>query len=85
MSRLLITSCHIIDTLIESSVFSFIPGSRVKVALLLITGALNSDTLIAHRTLVPLFTDVAGTVRLDCTVPEDGSVTVVISRANMSG
>ena len=61
------------------------PGSIFKVALLLTAGVLNSDTLIAHRTVVPLSSDVAGTVRLDCTVPEDGSVTVVIPRASMSG
>ena len=52
---------------------------------MLIAGVLNSDTLIAHRTVVPLFTDVAGTVRLDCIAPEDGRVTVVIPRANMLG
>ena len=34
------------------------------------TNALNSDTLTPHRTVVPLFSDVAGTVRVDCTVPE---------------
>ena len=53
--------------------------------MLLIAGGVNSDTPMAHRTVVPLFTDVAGTVRLDCTVPEDGRVTLVIPRANMSG
>ena len=62
------------------------PGSIVKVALVLvIAGVLNSDALIAHRTVVPLFSDVAGTVRVECIVSEDGSVTVVIPRANMSG
>ena len=59
------------------------PGSTVKVALLLIAGVLNSVFLIAHRTVVPLFTDVAGTVRLDCTVPEDVVVSDVIPRADM--
>ena len=34
--------------------------------------------------IVPLFTDVAGTVRSDCTVPEDVVVSdVVIPRANI--
>ena len=45
---------------------------------LLIAGVLNRDTLIAHCTVVPLFSDVAGTMRVECTVPENGSVTVVI-------
>ena len=49
--------------------------------MVLIAGVVKSDTLIAHRTVVPLFSDVAGTVRLDCTVPvEDGSVTADIPR-----
>ena len=39
-----------------------------------------------HRTVVPLFTDVAGTVRLDCTVPEDElTSSEVIPRLEMSG
>ena len=59
------------------------PGSIVSVVLVLIAGVLNSDTLIAHRTVVPLFTDVAGTVRLDCTVPEDVVVSDVIPRVDM--
>ena len=42
-------------------------------------GEWNKDT-IPHRTVVPLFTDVAGTVRLDCTVPEDDSVATDIPR-----
>ena len=46
-----------------------------------VTGVLNSDTPMAHHTVVPLCTDVAGTVRVDCTVPdEDGRVTLVIPR-----
>ena len=49
----------------------------------MVTGVLNSDTLTPHRTVVPLFTDVAGTVRLDCTVPEDVFVAAVIPRADM--
>lgn len=35
--------------------------------------------LLLHRTVVPLFTDVAGTVRLYCTVPEDELTTQVTS------
>ena len=38
-----------------------------------------------HCTVVPLFTDVAGTVRLDCTVPEEVLKTEVIPRLIMSG
>ena len=39
-----------------------------------------------HRTVVPLFTDVAGTVRLDCTVPEDELTwSEVIPRLEMTG
>ena len=38
------------------------------------------DVLIPHRTVVPLFSDVAGTVRLDCTVPEDVTATAFIPR-----
>ena len=36
-------------------------------------------------TVVPLFTDVAGTVRVDCTVPDDDDDTVclVIPRSTM--
>ena len=37
-----------------------------------------------HRTVVPLFTDVAGTVRVDCTVPEDELTYEVIPRLEMS-
>ena len=45
---------------------------------------LVKDFLIAHRTVVPLFTDVAGTVRLDCTMPEDVFVTALIPRPFIS-
>ena len=39
-----------------------------------------------HRTVVPLFTDVAGTVRVDCTVPEDGlTSSEVTPRLEMTG
>ena len=39
-----------------------------------------------HRTVVPLFSDVAGTVRLDCTVPEDELTKFeVIPRLEMTG
>ena len=47
------------------------------------TGALNADTAKPHRTVVPLFTDVAGTVRVDCTVPEDVVVFDVIPRTDI--
>ena len=36
---------------------------------------------IAHRTVVPLFSVVAGTVRLDCIVPDDNAVTADIPRS----
>ena len=71
--------------MIQASATAHSPGSVVKLALLLIAGGVDNDTLTAHRTVVPLFTDVAGTVRLDCTVPEDDGVTTVIPRVNMSG
>ena len=58
------------------------PGSTVRVEQLLIAGVLNSD-VTTHRTVVPLFTDVAGTVRVDCTVPEDVVVSDVIPRDDM--
>ena len=35
---------------------------------------LNNDEPIKHRTVEPLFTSVAGTVRVDCTVPDDDTV-----------
>ena len=38
-----------------------------------------------HRTVVPLFTGVPGTVRLDCTVPEPDIKTEVIPRPIMTG
>ena len=39
-----------------------------------------------HCTVVPLFTGVAGTVRLDCTVPEDElTSSEVIPRLEMTG
>ena len=38
-----------------------------------------------HRTVVPLLTDVAGTVRLDCIVPEPDNKTEVIPRLTMTG
>ena len=43
------------------------------------SGELIED-LTPHCIVVPLFTDVAGTVRLDSTVPEDGAVFLVIPR-----
>ena len=45
------------------------PGRTVRVALLLVTEPDVENTI--HCTVVPLFTDVAGTVRVDCTVPDD--------------
>ena len=39
---------------------------------------LVKDALIPHRTVVPLFTDVAGTMRVDCTVPEVVFLTALI-------
>ena len=33
-----------------------------------------------HRTVVPLFIDVAGTVRVDCTVPDELTSSEVIPR-----
>ena len=59
-----------------------LPERTVKVELLLKTELDNVRTM--HCTVVPLFTDVAGTVRLDCTVPEDELTTVVIPRLIMS-
>ena len=38
-----------------------------------------------HRTVVPLFTDVAGTVRLDCTVPDEFTSSEVIPRLETLG
>ena len=53
------------------------PGITVRVALLLVLySPLISDANI-HCTVVPLFTDVAGTVRVDCTVPDDVDATIL--------
>ena len=52
------------------------PGRTVRVALLLVTEPDRESTL--HCTVVPLFTDVAGTVRVDCTVTDDDDVTVFL-------
>ena len=58
------------------------PGRTVRVALLLIANPLSDSTL--HCTVVPLFTDVAGTVRVDCTVPGDViGVSGMIPRSTM--
>ena len=47
---------------------------------------LNNDGPIKHRTVVPSFSDVAGTVRVDCTMPDDDTtVCSVISRSTMFG
>ena len=61
-----------------------IPGNTVRVEELLNTGSeeWNKD-VIKHRTIVPLFSDVAGTVRLDCTVPEDDSFATDIPRLRL--
>ena len=39
--------------------------------------------LLYTRTVVPLFTDVAGTVRVDCIEPDDDTVCSVIPRSVM--
>ena len=73
--QLIIACCYIQAIIVDS------PGSTIKVALLLIAGVLNNDTLTPHRIVVPLFTDVAGTVRLDCTVSdEDVTIPAMIPR-----
>ena len=54
------------------------PGSTVRIEKLLNTNSAGDCDFTTHRTVVPLFTDVAGTVRVDCTVPEDGSVTFAV-------
>ena len=59
------------------------PGRTVRVALLLMANPLSDSTL--HCTVVPLFTGVAGTVRVDCTVPDNDTVLSDIPRATMSG
>ena len=60
-----------------------LPGRTVKVELLLKAEPDEEKSL--HRTVVPLFTDVAGTVRVDCTVPESILTTAVIPRLIMTG
>ena len=45
------------------------PGRTVRVAVLLVTETDREKS--THCTVVPLFTDVAGTVRVDCSVPDD--------------
>ena len=56
------------------------PGNTVSVELLLNTSEEENEGLTPHCTVVPLFTDVAGTVRLDCTVPEDDVVASIMRR-----
>ena len=53
------------------------PGRMVRVALLLVTEPDRESTI--HCTVVPLFTGIAGTVRADCTVPDDGGVEVILA------
>ena len=53
------------------------PGRTVRVALLLMVKP-TGDTIL-HCTVVPLFTDVAGTVRVDCTEPDDDGTTACFS------
>ena len=61
-----------------------LPGRTVKVELLLKAEPDEEKSL--HRTVVPLFTDVAGMVRVDCTVPEDKlTPSEVIPRLIMPG
>ena len=60
-----------------------LPGRTYRVELLPTTGPDVVNVL--HFTIVPLFTDVAGTVRLDCTVPEDVLMSDVIPRLTMTG
>ena len=76
MEKLFVKLCHI---------YTQLPGRMVRLELLL--NAKPSMDTILHRTIVPLFSDVAGTVRLDRTVPENGSVAVseVIPRFSMMG
>ena len=62
------------------------PGNTVRVEELPINVKVNKDGPIKHRTVVPSFSDVAGTVRVDCTVPDDDTtVCSVISRSTMFG
>ena len=60
-------------------------GRTVRVALLLVTEPDRESTI--HCTVVPLFTGVAGTVRMDCTVPDDDDTAklAVIPRSTMTG
>ena len=53
------------------------PGRTVRVALLLVTELDVENTM--HCTVVPLFAGIAGTVRADCTVPDDGGVEVILA------
>ena len=59
------------------------PGKTVRIDLLLTVKP--DEVNILHSTVVPLFTDVAGTVRLECTVPEYALITEVIPRPAMMG
>ena len=54
---------------IDNSTAQQLPWRTVRVALLLMADPLIDTTL--HCTTVPLFIIVAGTVREDCTVPDD--------------
>ena len=40
--------------------------------------------IILHCTVVPLFSSVAGTVRVDCTVPDDVIVSGVMPRSTIT-
>ena len=61
---------------------SSVTRENSQVALLLVANPLSDTTL--HCTVVPLFTGVAGTVRVDCTVPDDViGVSGVIPRSTM--
>ena len=60
------------------------PGNTVRVEELPTNVKLNKDEPIKHRTVVLSFSDDAGTVRVDCTVPDDGTVVCsVIPRSTM--
>ena len=59
------------------------PGIILRVEVLL-TATLD-EVNILHLKVVPLFTDVAGTVRLDCIMPEDVLMTGAIPRPTMMG
>ena len=60
-----------------------LPGRTIKEELLLKVESDEEKSL--HRTVVPLFTDVPGTVRLDCTLTESDIKTAVIPLLTMSG